>query len=234
MKKLMWILSFISLAGTAFVFQYMPDSVPMHYDMSGNIDRWGSKYENMIFPIIILIMALFWTLFMRYYDRKAEKASDEKESAGARSNAKVIGIAGLCTSVMFTVMQGFILYGSYTEAVSGALQETVDIGRVTCILMGILFIVIGNFMTKTRINSNVGVRVHWSRHNETTWRKSNRFGAIAFIIAGVLTILTAVFMKKSFAAAMMAVVYIILVSIASVAYAYRVYRKEIAEGRFTK
>ena len=80
----------------------------------------------------------------------------------------------------------------------------------------------------------MGVRVHWSRHNETTWRKSNRFGAIAFIIAGVLTILTAVFMKKSFAAAMMAVVYIILVSIASVAYAYRVYRKEIAEGRFTK
>ena len=227
----MWIISFIALAGTAIVLPYMPDSVPMHYDMSGNIDRWGSKYENMIFPIIILIMALFWTLFIRYYDRKAEEASNEKESAGSRSNAKVIGIVGLCTAVMFTVMQGFLLYGSYTEAISGAEKETVDIARVTCILMGILFIVIGNFMTKTRINSNVGVRVSWSKYNETTWRKSNRFGAIAFIAAGVLTILTAVFMKNSFAAAMMAVVYIILVSIASVVYAYRVYRKEKAEGR---
>ncbi len=231
MKKLMWIISFIALAGTAIVLPYMPDSVPMHYDMSGNIDRWGSKYENMIFPIIILIMALFWTLFIRYYDRKAEEASNEKESAGSRSNAKVIGIVGLCTAVMFTVMQGFLLYGSYTEAISGAERETVDIGRVTCILMGILFIVIGNFMTKTRINSNVGVRVRWSRYNETTWRKSNRFGAIAFIIAGVLTILTAFFMKNSFAAVMIAVFYIILASIASVAYAHRVYRKEKAEGR---
>ena len=231
MKKLMWIISFIALAGTAIVLPYMPDSVPMHYDMSGNIDRWGSKYENMIFPIIILIMALFWTLFIRYYDRKAEEASNEKESAGSRSNAKVIGIAGLCTAVLFTVMQGFLLYGSYTEAISGAERETVDIGRVTCILMGILFIVIGNFMTKTRINSNVGVRVRWSRYNETTWRKSNRFGAIAFIIAGVLTILTAFFMKNSFAAVMIAVFYIILASIASVAYAHRVYRKEKAEGR---
>jgi len=231
MKKLMWIISFIALAGTAIVLPYMPDSVPMHYDMSGNIDRWGSKYENMIFPIIILIMALFWTLFIRYYDRKAEEASNEKESAGSRSNAKVIGIAGLCTAVMFTVMQGFLLYGSYTEAISGAERETVDIGRVTCILMGILFIVIGNFMTKTRINSNVGVRVRWSRYNETTWRKSNRFGAIALIIAGVLTILTAFFMKNSFAAVMIAVFYIILASIASVAYAHRVYRKEKAEGR---
>ena len=227
----MWIISFIALAGTAIVLPYMPDSVPMHYDMSGNIDRWGSKYENMIFPIIILIMALFWTLFIRYYDRKAEEASNEKESAGSRSNAKVIGIAGLCTAVLFTVMQGFLLYGSYTEAISGAERETVDIGRVTCILMGILFIVIGNFMTKTRINSNVGVRVRWSRYNETTWRKSNRFGAIAFIIAGVLTILTAFFMKNSFAAVMIAVFYIILASIASVAYAHRVYRKEKAEGR---
>ena len=231
MKKLMWIISFIALAGTAIVLPYMPDSVPMHYGMSGNIDRWGSKYENMIFPIIILIMALFWTLFIRYYDRKAEEASNEKESAGSRSNAKVIGIVGLCTAVMFTVMQGFLLYGSYTEAISGAERETVDIGRVTCILMGILFIVIGNFMTKTRINSNVGVRVRWSRYNETTWRKSNRFGAIAFIIAGVLTILTAFFMKNSFAAVMIAVFYIILASIASVAYAHRVYRKEKAEGR---
>ena len=231
MKKLMWIISFIALAGTAIVLPYMPDSVPMHYDMSGNIDRWGSKYENMIFPIIILIMALFWTLFIRYYDRKAEEASNEKESAGSRSNAKVIGIVGLCTAVMFTVMQGFLLYGSYTEAISGAERETVDIGRVTCILMGIFFIVIGNFMTKTRINSNVGVRVRWSRYNETTWRKSNRFGAIAFIIAGVLTILTAFFMKNSFAAVMIAVFYIILASIASVAYAHRVYRKEKAEGR---
>ena len=219
MKKLMWIISFIALAGTAIVLPYMPDSVPMHYDMSGNIDRWGSKYENMIFPIIILIMALFWTLFIRYYDRKAEEASNEKESAGSRSNAKVIGIAGLCTAVLFTVMQGFLLYGSYTEAISGAERETVDIGRVT------------NFMTKTRINSNVGVRVRWSRYNETTWRKSNRFGAIAFIIAGVLTILTAFFMKNSFAAVMIAVFYIILASIASVAYAHRVYRKEKAEGR---
>lgn len=231
MKKIMWIISFIALIGTAIVLQYMPDRVPMHYDMSGNIDRWGSKYENMIFPIIILLMSLFWTLFIRHYDRKAEQVSDEKESAGARSNAKVIGIAGLCMAAMFTVMQGFLLYGSYTEAISGAERETVDIAKVTCILMGIFFILIGNVMTKTRINSNVGVRVSWSRYNETTWRKSNRFGAIAIIAAGLLTIITATFMKNSFAAIMIAVFYIILASIASVVYAYMVYKKEITEGR---
>ena len=231
MKKIMWIISFISLAGTAIVLQFMPDSVPMHYDMAGNIDRWGSKYENLIFPILILAMSLFWTLFIRYYDKKALKTSDEKESAGAKSNAKVISIVGLCMAAMFTAMQGFMLYGAYNEAVTGASQWTVDIGKVSVILMGIIFIILGNFMTKTRINGVAGVRISWSMYNDNTWRKSNWFGAIAIMIAGVLTIITAVFMKNSFGATMISLGYIILASVVTVIYAHKVYNIEITEGR---
>ena len=227
MKKAMWIISFIALAGTAIVLQFMPDQVPMHYDAVGNIDRWGSKYENLIFPLIILVMSLFWTLLISYYEKKALRETDEKESAGARSNAKVIGIASLCMAVMFTVMQGFILYGAYTEVVSGATTWSVDIGKVSVILMGIIFIVLGNFMTKTRINSTVGVRVSWSMYNDNTWRKSNRFGAFAIMIAGVVTIIMAVLLKNSFGAAMAAVGAVILASAVTIIYAHKVYVQEI-------
>lgn len=227
MKKVMWAISFISLIGTAIVLQFMPDSVPMHYDAAGNIDRWGSKYENLIFPIIILAMSLFWTLIMRYFKKKALEAADEKESASAKANAKVLGIVGLCMAAMFTIMQGFILYGAYSEAVSGATQWTVDIGKVSVILMGIIFIVLGNFMTKTRINSAVGFRVSWSMYNDNTWRKSNRFGAYAIMIAGVVTIIMAVVMKNSFGAAMSAVGSVILASVVTLIYAHKVYVQEI-------
>lgn len=231
MKKIMWIISFISLAGTAIMVQFMPDSVPMHYDMAGNIDRWGSKYENLIFPIIILVMSLFWTLFIHYFEKKALKSTDEKESAGAKSNAKVISIVGLCMAAMFTVMQAFILYGAYHEAVSGATQWTVDIGKVSIILLGIILIVLGNFMTKTRINSTVGFRVSWSMYNDNTWRKSNWFGAYAIIISGIVTIIMAAIMKNSFGAAMVAVGTVILASAATLVYAHKVYVQEIeSEG----
>ncbi len=66
------------------------------------------------------------------------------------------------------------------------------------ILMGIIFIILGNFMTKTRINSTVGVRIGWSMYNDNTWRKSNRFGA-----------------------------YVILASVATLIYAHKVYVQEI-------
>lgn len=227
MKKAMWIFSFISLAGTAISLQLMPDQVPMHYDAVGNIDRWGSKYENLIFPVIILAMSLFWTLFIRYYEKKALRETDGKESAGASSNAKVLGIVGLCMAAMFTVMQGFILYGAYNEAVSGATTWSVDMGKVSVILMGIIFIILGNFMTKTRINSTVGVRVSWSMYNDNTWRKSNRFGALAIMIAGVVTIIMAVILKNSFGAAMAAVGAVILAAVVTLVYAHKVYVQEI-------
>ena len=140
MKKLIWAISFISLIGTVIVIQFMPESVPMHYDAAGNIDRWGSKYENLIFPMLILAMSFFWILIMRYFEKKALNSTDEKERASAKSNAKVLGIVGLCMAAIFTVMQAFMLYGAYSEAVSGAAQWTVDIGKVSVILMGIIFI----------------------------------------------------------------------------------------------
>lgn len=227
MKKAMWILSFIPLIGTAIVLQFMPDQVPMHYDFEGNIDRWGSKYEELIFPVIILAMSLFWTLFIRYYEKKAIRETDEKESAGASSNAKVLGIVGVCMAAMFAVEHGVSLYGAYNEATSGASAWSVDIGKVSVVLMGIIFIVIGNFMTKTRINSTVGVRVSWSMYNDNTWRKSNRFGAYAIMIAGVVTIIMAVILKNSFGAAMAAVGTVILAAVVTLVYAHKVYVQEI-------
>ncbi len=226
MKKIMWVVSFISLIGTALVLQFMPDSVPMHHDSAGNIDRWGNKYENLLFPIIILAMSFFWTLFIGYYEKKADKTNKEKESADARTNVKVLGIVGLSMAVMFTVMQGFILYGEYNVAVSGAESQTVDIGKVSCILIGVILIVLGNFMTKTRINSGVGLRISFSMYNDNTWRKSNRFGAIAMMIAGALTIITAVLMKNSFIATMVMLGYILIASVMTVIYSHREYVRE--------
>ncbi|MBR0171554.1 MAG: DUF1648 domain-containing protein, partial [Lachnospiraceae bacterium] len=67
MKKIMWIISFISLAGTALVLPFMPDLVPMHYDAAGNIDRWGSKYENLMLPAFIILFTLLFFLMVRFF-----------------------------------------------------------------------------------------------------------------------------------------------------------------------
>ena len=227
MKKMMWIISFIALVATAVMIPLMPERIPMHYDMAGNIDGWGSRYESLLFPAIIIALSLFWTLLMKYYEKKAKEAADEKEQAGAGTNAKVLGIAGMSMAAMFTVMQGFLLYGSYREAVSGAQKQAVDISRVSVILMGVVFLVLGNFMTKTRLNSTIGVRVKWSMYNDNTWRRANHFGAVALMVAGVLTIVTTALVKSAAGAVMAALGYLTLATILTVFHAHKVYEQEI-------
>ena len=54
-------------------------------------------------------------------------------------------------------------------------------------------------MPKTKKNPVVGVRVKWSMYNDTTWMRSNRFGAVALMITGVLIVMTSVFVKENVA-----------------------------------
>ena len=225
MKKAMWALSFITLIGTVVAVQFLPESVPMHMDFEGNIDRWGSRYENLIFPVIIILLALFWTAFINYFEKKATGAEDEKTAAESRSNAKVMSVVGFSMAVMFTVMHAFMVYADFVAS-PDMIKSPVDIGKVSVILMGILMIVLGNYMTKTRINSAVGFRISWSMYNENTWRKTNRFGAVLLMIAGLLSAVLGAILESSIVSTFAALGLIILVSIITVVYAHKVYLEE--------
>ena len=56
MKRIMWFFALIPVAVTSIVLQFMPDIIPMHHDLAGNTDRWGSKMESFIFPVIIMLV----------------------------------------------------------------------------------------------------------------------------------------------------------------------------------
>lgn len=225
MKKLMWILSFVPCVITAIVLQFMPDMIPVHYDFSGKIDRWGSRYEKMIFPIVILIITLFWQILISYFERKAEKTDVDKDRAEALSNVKFLSVLAIIMALIYVIINCVSLYSSYIEASIKATKASVDIGKLSNILWGILLIVIGNFIPKTRKNSLIGVRISWSMYNDTTWMKSNRFCAIAFIVAGGLCVVTSAFTNYLISSILL-LVYILGATVLTLIYAHKVYNEE--------
>ena len=226
MKKIMWIVAMIPVVVTSVVLQFMPDVIPMHHDLEGNTDRWGSKTESLIFPVIILFITLFWHLLINVFEKKSITAKTEKEQMEAKSSAKVLCVVGLSQAIMFGIMHYFILYSSWIQANTGSLQATIDIAKVSCILCGILFIVLGNFMTKAKRNAVVGLRSAWSMYNDNTWRKSNRFGAICIIVTGLLTIVTTVY-TSGMTGTIFMLIYLLLATVVAVIYSKKVYDKEI-------
>ncbi len=229
MKKIMWTVAIIPVFITSVVLQFMPERIPMHHDFEGNTDRWGSKMECFVFPIIILLITLFWHFLINLYETKALKSKTEKEEMEAKSAMKVLGVVGITQAAMFGIMHVCILYSSYIQSSTGSLKSTLDIGKISCILCGVMFIVLGNYMTKAKMNSTVGLRTVWSMHNDNTWRKSNRFAAIALMIAGLLTVVTTVFVNTVMSTVFM-LVYIVFMTIVSVAYSHKVYNQEIAKN----
>ena len=165
MKRIMWTVAMLPLIAAVFVLQYMPDSVPMHYNASGSIDRWGSKYEILILPASILGVALLFQIIIMVYEKKISESSDEKDKIRLSSNLKVMKIVSITVSLVFGVMCGFIMYNTWSVAKGNMDSQAVDMMKITAILMGVMLIVLGNFMPKTKRNHMVGMRIKWSLYN---------------------------------------------------------------------
>ncbi len=225
MKKAMYLTACIPLIVTASVLPFLPDTVPMHYDLAGKVDRFGSKYENLLFPFLILGLACFWHIVLSFFERKTRNAPSEKEQAEARVNAKLLGIVSVSMSVLFGAMQCFILYSAYVGAAADTDHAAVDIGKISCLLTGILCIVLGNFLTKAKKNGVMGVRTSYSMYNDNTWRKSNRFGGAALIVLGLAVIVTTA-LADTAACVLLLLFYILLASTATVIYSKKVYDAE--------
>lgn len=114
------------------------------------------------------------------------------------------------------------------KAKTGGSKATIDIARVSCMLGGIMFVVLGNFMTKTKRNEAAGLQTVWSMYNDNTWRKSNRFGAICIIVAGLLTIITTAF-ANGMTSTIFLLVYLLLATVVAVIYSKKVYNQEKRE-----
>lgn len=221
--KLLWIVTFIPLITTMAVMPFMQDSVPMHYDFSGNIDRWGSKYENFILPVLIIILSMLWQLTINHFRKKQSADLPDKIKKEATSNEKVIYITATAMTAMFGIMQCAILYTS-CQASKSNINLTEFFYKVTNIPLGIIIIIIANFIPTSKRNSLFGLRTVWSMENDQTWLSSNRFCGKAMAIAGIAIIIETLFIKGIISVLVMTGI-IISASIICVIYSYYSYKK---------
>ena len=71
-----------------------------------------------------------------------------------------------------------------------ALGFAINVSRLGMVFLGLIFIVIGNYLPKCRHNYTVGIRLPWTLDNEDNWNHTHRFAGYVWIIAGVVTLLS--------------------------------------------
>ena len=225
MKKAIWIIALIAVIGTAAVLPFLPETVPVHFDAAWNPDRWGSRWELLLLPAILLILAAAWQPLLKAFEKKSAGAEDDKLRASAQTNGKAMGIAGISLAAMLTLVQAWLLLRVFRSA-SGVEVSVVVLDRLPFILVGLVFIVLGNIMPKTRRNGVIGFRIPWSMYNDETWRRTHRFGGCAMVAAGILVVLAAALVSPPLAVTVVLLVLVTASVLLTLIYARKVYTEE--------
>ena len=223
MKILKWILCVITVISTILMLFVLPDTVPVHFDINGLADRWGSKFELLILPAVLIACAFLMEPLKNSYVNKAKNANDEKEKAEHLTNAKVLNITSVITMFLFAIMNFIILYNTYIIVYPDSSLQQFDIMRAVGVIMGIVIVLLGNYMPKTRLNSNIGFRLPWTMYNDNTWNKSNRFASYVFMIVGAILAISSLLFESG---AIVGMVTFLIGMVIVIAYAYIVYSRE--------
>jgi uncharacterized membrane protein len=205
LNKVAITLTALSLIGTFLVYPRLPDIIPTHWNASGQIDGMGSR--NLVFvlgsiPLLLYILMIF-----------LPKMDPRKENFEVHK--KAYGITIIAIMLVMIALHWITIYA--------ALGYHVDVGILVRVMIGILFIVMGNYMGQIRPNYFFGIRTPWTLSNEQVWQKTHRMGSYAFVIAGVLTA-ASVFIKGAAGfILMLSVMFAILIF--TFGYSYHEYRK---------
>lgn len=218
MKKLYPALIFIvilHIALTGVFIALLPDSIPAHYGVTGEVDRMGSKYEFFIFPFFTLVMGSTMLLLAR---KAVQDALSEK----------VLLVLGLCTQLLFVALSVFYFFLAHRYDPAASASVTPDAHRFTCIAMGIIIVILSNVMPKARRNSAFGLRTTWSMHSDEVWRKSQRFAGHGGVICGALIVLCGAVLPSLYAFIGM-IALSLLWTVAACAASYRYYKQETGQ-----
>lgn len=141
---------------TVAVLWFLPDTIPAHYGISGEVDRWGSKYESFILPGISLVFGVAMLLGAWISSRSSRKEVEQ--------GSRIFVIAGNVSLAVFNVMTLFFLYTSWTQM--EYLEGVPEIGlRILFAVIAIMLLILGAVMPQVKQNAWFGVRTKWTMQN---------------------------------------------------------------------
>jgi len=71
-----------------------------------------------------------------------------------------------------------------------AMGRDVNINFLAGIFLGIVFVLVGNYLPKCKQNYTIGIKIVWTLNDEENWNKTHRFAGKLWVIGGVVLLAT--------------------------------------------
>ena len=195
------------------LWNQLPEKLPTHFGIDGAADGWGGK-GFVVFGIPLMMLAFHVIIF----------AATRLDKQNRGHNEKVLNLVGLIFPAMSVVMSAIIY--------SRAAQMELNMGTLLLPLLGLFFIVMGNWLPKIKQNSTLGLKIKWTLYNEENWNKTHRFAGYCWVLGGILFCLTGFLPGE--AQLWLIPLQIILLVMAPVVYSWLLAKKQQREGTWTE
>ncbi len=189
---------------SAAVYLWLPDQIPSHWNLAGEVDSTMSKtWGAFMMPLIMLGL---------YGVFRVIPALSPKGYGIDAANSGFVGIR-VAVFALFALLNLLILLA--------ALGVPIAMGSAVSMAVGGLLAVLGWFLDRLPRNFYVGIRTPWTIVDEDNWTRTHRLGKWLFMAAGLVMVVGGIMGANAFvivAAALAA-------GLVPMVYSYLIYRQ---------
>ena len=161
------------LAGL-LLWNRLPEQMPTHWNAAGEVDGWSSK-PFAVFGLPLILLAAQWLCVL------ATTTDPKRQNHSEKIYHLVFWIMPVLSIVLHAVTYLTVL------------GVGVRMEMVMPIFMGLLFVIIGNYLPKCKQNYTIGIKIPWTLNNEENWNKTHRFAGWLWTFCGVAIMFTGFF-----------------------------------------
>lgn len=215
-KTLNWLLGPIILAPGIFLawaWNKLPATIPVHFNINGEPDRYGSKKELLAMVIILSAVSLFvYLLFLNIHRIDPKRYAKE-------NNGRLQRI-GFAVAVFMAAICCLIIYSGFSGA--SRFDSNLVLGGT-----GLLFAIIGNYMPNLKPNYFAGFRLPWTLENPENWKKTHAIAGKLWFAGGLLIAVICLFTNSKTAFIIFFAITAVITVIPSI-FSYRLFKKQKA------
>lgn len=216
LRRVIWIIILIPAAYLALIWNHVPQTVPIHFDINGNVDGYTNRNNFLVLMITLTVVNMIVYLIVKNIYRM-----DPKKYA-ARNKDRMQRI-GFYVSTYLSAIWIMLIYEIAHNDVSMTM-------KFVFVAMGLLFALLGNNMYNIKPNYFAGIRLPWTLENEDNWKKTHRLAGRLWFFGGLFFAIASFFLANK-SAGYFGIIILSILIIIPVFYSYNLYKNQTKKAQ---
>lgn len=187
----------------------LPQQITTHWGIDGVADGTFGRAAAVIIPPL-LVLAVHW--FCVWFTAK--------DPNNQNSNKKMFGLVLWICPVLSLISNGVIY--------AAAMGKIFTFDTLILLPIGLMFVVLGNYLPKCTQNYTIGIKMRWTLASEENWNATHRFAGKVWVLGGLL--FSACVLLPITVIPWVLVLLLVVIALTPVLYSYRYYQQQAAAG----